>query len=136
MALKWMLDTWAAVGLMRRRDEGLMRRVAELAPEEVCLSAISLGELRFGIEMSARPEQDREALDLLLRHVAVVGFGGEAAAGYGEMRVAAELRQEGVGVHALLVAAHARQMGVTLLSRDAGRLARLPGVVVVGWEPV
>lgn len=129
-----MLDTRTAAAVMRRTDKDLMRRLEAAAPEEVCLSAITLSELRFGAAMSSRPEQELEALDVLLRHLAVLAYPDEAAEDYAEVRVASELRQEGNGVHALLIAAHARRLGLTLVSRDARKLAGLPRIAVEDWH--
>jgi tRNA(fMet)-specific endonuclease VapC len=83
--------------------------------------------------MSRRTEQNRAALDLLLRHVAVLEYPAAAAARYAAMGEALFYRDGNVGGHELLVAAHAGCLGRTLVTQRTRELGLAPGFVGESW---
>ena len=64
----WMLDTNILVYLTNRKPgfETIARRMSGRSPGEVRLSAITLAELRFGIEKGEFRTQNKAALEGLL----------------------------------------------------------------------
>ncbi len=64
----WMLDTNILVYFTNRKPgfEKIARRMSGRSPGEVRLSAITLAELRFGIERGKFRTENRTALDGLL----------------------------------------------------------------------
>lgn len=65
--------------------------------------------------------------------LAVVPFDVDAAAHYGRLR--ADLRRAGrpVGLHDMLIGAHARSAGLTLVTNNRRESDRLPGLQVEDW---
>jgi len=110
-----------------------MRRLERVAVGDVCISAVTLSELMFGVVMSRRTEQEQAALDVFLRHVAVVNYPAEAAAHYGSVREALHWREGMIGTHELLVAAHARSLGATLVTGKTRELGLVPGFASEKW---
>ena len=130
---KYMLDLETAVALLRRRDEGLLGRLEKTAPSDICISAVTHSDLQFGAVMSRKSSGDREALELFLRYVGVAAYPEEAGEHYGEIRTVLELGGEVFEPHELLVVAHARCMGLVLVTRRVRELRGVKGMRVENW---
>ena len=128
-----MLDTETCVAILRRSDKGVLERLARVAVSDVCISAVTLSELMYGAEVSRRTAQERAALEVFLRHVAVLEYPQAAAEEYGRLRMILELCEARLDPHELLTAAHARYLGMTLVSANARALTQVQGMVVESW---
>lgn len=84
--MRYMLDTNICIHLIRSKSAKVIQKLARLSITDVVISAITLGELQFGAEKSARPEQNRQALDSFLVPFSIVDFGYSAAVSYGRIR--------------------------------------------------
>jgi len=130
---EYMLDTDTSSYIMKRSNMNVLDRLRRVPVADVCISAITRCELMYGVEVSPRRQQDRAALDLFLRHVAVLDFPGDAALDYGAIR--ADLKQRGnpIGGNDLLIAAHARCLGLTLVTNNVREFSRVQGLKVENW---
>ena len=54
--MRFMLDTDSCIALIKRKSAKALRRILSLAPGEVGISAVTLGELSFGVAKSAQRE--------------------------------------------------------------------------------
>ena len=129
----YLLDTQTCAAILMRSDLEVMRRLERVAVGDVAMSAVTLSELMYAVTMSRRAEQDRAALDLLLRHVAVLEYPAAAAARYAAMGEALFYREGRVGAHELLVAAHAGCLGRMLVTKRTRELGLAPGFVGESW---
>jgi tRNA(fMet)-specific endonuclease VapC len=132
MAL-YMLDTDIASYIMKRTDAGVLRRLATVSTSDVCISAIVKSELLYWIEVSPRRQQDQAALDAFLRHAEVLDFPSGAAIEYGRIRADLKARGTMVGANDLLIAAHARSLGLTLVTNNTREFGRVPGLKLENW---
>lgn len=125
-----MLDTSVCVALIRGRSAS-----SALPPSESCIvSAITAAELEVGVHRSARPREQRLAVDGLLACFTVLPFDASAVADYGEIR--AELEKKGaiIGPLDLLIAARARSLGATLVTGNVSEFKRVKGLKVLAWK--
>ncbi len=60
-------------------------------------------------------------------------FGSEAAAHYGEIRAELERAGKPVGVHDMLIGAHARSEGLVIVTRNLREFGRIPGLRAENW---
>jgi tRNA(fMet)-specific endonuclease VapC len=131
-----MLDTETCAAILRRTDDSdaeVLERLERVAVGDVCISAVTLSELMYGVEVSRRSSQDRAALEVFLRHVAVLEYPCNAAEHYGAVRMILELSEARVSTHELLAAAHARCLGMTLVTAKAREIVKAHGMVVENW---
>jgi len=129
---KVMLDTETCSAILRRSDAAVMERLKQTRVGDACISAVTLAELMYGVEASRRRAQEMAALDVFLRHVTVEDFPARAAADYGVVRMVLEICGTDLDRGTMLAAAHARCLGMTLVSaREAGRVQ---GLVVESWR--
>jgi tRNA(fMet)-specific endonuclease VapC len=130
----FMLDTDIASYIMKRSDDAVLRRLRTVAVSDVCISAIAKAELEYGVEVSPRRQRDQAALDAFLRHVEVLDFPGEAAAEYGRIRADLKARGTMIGANDLLIAAHARSLGLTLVTNNTREFGRVQGLKMENWS--
>ncbi len=129
----YMLDTETCAAILRGADSAVLERLSRVAVDEVSISAVTLSELMYGVEVSRRTAQDRAALEVFLRHVRVLEYPSAAAKHYGMVRMVLELCEVRLDPHELLAAAHARCLGMTLVSAKARALAQVHGMMVESW---
>lgn len=132
MTLRWMLDTDICIHVIRERPPSLRQRFNEAA-DQLCISAITLAELLYGAEKSARPVQNRLVVDQFAARLEALPFAEAAAAQYGQLR--AELEREGkpVGGYDMLIGAHARSLGLVLVTNNRREFDRISGLRVESW---
>lgn len=130
---RFMLDTDICSYVMRRASPIVMNRLQTVALEDVCISAVTQSELHYGVEVSPRRSQDASALDAFLTYVSVVDLDGNAARHYGEIR--ADLKRRGalIGANDLFIAAHARSLGLTLITNNTAEFERVTGLMLDNW---
>jgi tRNA(fMet)-specific endonuclease VapC len=85
------------------------------------------------VEVSPRQQKDRAALEFFLRHIEVLDYPAGAAADYGYIRAALKARGTPIGPNDTLIAAHARHLGLTLVTNNIREFSRVPGLKVENW---
>ncbi len=107
-------------------------RVLEHRPSDLCISAITLAELRFGAE-AKRSQKIRRAIRDFTKDVAVVPFDEASADRFAVVVVALATRGQPMGVYDTLVAAQALSMGLTVVANNTRHFSRVPGLAVENW---
>ncbi len=114
---KYMLDTNTVSHLVKRHPI-VTRRVVEVPMESLCMSAITAGELLYA--PAKRPEAVRlhAAVTEIMRRVDVLPWDSASAARYGVVRAELERTGRTLGSLDLLIAAHALDAGMVLVTSD------------------
>jgi tRNA(fMet)-specific endonuclease VapC len=128
-----MIDTDISSYIMKRSHDAVLRRLQKVPVGDVCISVITKSELMFGIEVSPRRRQDQAALDVYLRHVEVLDYPNEAALHYGQIRADLKLRGTTIGANGLFIAAHARCLGLTLVTNNTREFERVQSLHIENW---
>ena len=131
--MKYMLDINIIAYIRNQRPEAVLKQFAKYNPEDLCISAITMAELEYGVYRSSKPEQNRQALMLLFNRIAIVPFDDLAAREYGRIRN--DLTKKGtlIGANDLLIAAHACSLGVTLITNNTREFDRVEDLKVENW---
>jgi tRNA(fMet)-specific endonuclease VapC len=129
----WLLDTNICIYLIKRRPERVLQRLRALDISTVGVSSITVAELQYGVAKSARPDENALALAALLAPLDVLAFDDSAAAVYGAVRAALERAGTPIGSLDLLIAAHARTLGRTLVTNNVREFSRVDGLKVENW---
>ena len=127
-----MLDTNICIYIIKGADQ-LLRQRLQAHRDDVCISAISLAELEYGVAKSAKKEANRQRLDAFLEDLPVLPFENEPARDYGDIKVGLFGAGTPIGPLDLLIAAHARALGVTLVTNNRREFDRVPGLSVENW---
>jgi len=133
----YMLDTDISSYIMKRSNDRVLQQLQMVPVSAVCISAISKAEMLYGIEVSPRRQKDQAALDEFLRYVEVMEFPPGAALDYALIRADLKRRGTPIGGNDLLIAAHARYLGLTLATNNTREYWRVPGLKIENWtKPV
>ena len=134
--LRYMLDTDISSYIMNRTSANAIRRIESVAVGDVCISAITRSELQYGVEVSPRRDRDQRSLAIFLRHIEVLDYPSDASLHYAEIRAFLETRGTPIGANDLLIAAHARYLGLTLATNNTREYGRVPELKIENWtEP-
>jgi tRNA(fMet)-specific endonuclease VapC len=127
------LDTDICIYAINRKRPEVLSRVRGYPLGEVGISAITYAELRFGMENSARVEQNMDRLERFLLPLEIAPFDADAARYYGRLR--RELERAGcpIGSNDLLIAAHALALATTLVTNNVREFSRIAGLQVDRW---
>jgi tRNA(fMet)-specific endonuclease VapC len=129
----FMLDTDTCSYIVKRSNPAVLKRLQSVPIADVCISVITKAELLYGVEVSPRKQIDQAAVDAFLRNVAVSDFSGICAVHYAEIR--ADLKRRGmmIGAHDLFIAAHARALGLILVTNNVREFRRVRGLAIENW---
>ena len=130
----WMLDTNTLSELIRNPGGPMVQRLAAEAPDTVCTSIVVACELRFGAQRKGSAALTQR-VEQLLAALPVLPFDEPADGHYADIRVALERAGTPIGSNDLLIAAHARSRGLTLVTHNLREFERVPGLKVVDWLP-
>ena len=130
--LKYMLDTNMVIYTIKNRPEKV-REAFTLHEGQTCISSVTLGELIYGAEKSSQIERNLSVLEGLAARLEVMPFDEKAAAHFGQLR--AELAKAGksIGPYDLMIAGHARALGLVLISNNLKEFQRVPGLRLDNW---
>jgi len=128
----YMLDTDISSYIMKRSDEAVLSRLRRVAVSDVCISAITKAEMMYGVEVSPRRQKDQSALDEFLRYIAVLDYPAAAAIDYALIRAVLNVRGKMMR-NDLLIAAHARCLGLTLVTNNTREFGRVQGIKIENW---
>jgi len=130
---RYMLDTDTCSYIMRRSSDVLLKRLQKIPVSDVCISVIAKSELLYGIEVSPRRQHDEAALNAFLAYVEVLDFPDKASAHYANIRADLKAAGRTIGANDLFIAAHARSIGLILVTNNTREFRRVRGLTVENW---
>ncbi len=129
--MRFLLDT-NTVSFAIRGFGQVGDRLLAYRPSEIGVSAITVAELRFGAHKRGSRKLHR-LIDTFLASVVEVPFDSRAADRYG--KIAAELQNRGQTIEMAdaMIAAHALELGVAVVTNNVRHFSRIDGLDVVDW---
>ncbi len=131
--MKYLLDTSMCIYLIRQKPPQVLDKFAALSFGDIGVSTSTVAELQYGVQKSQRPEQNQQALEQFLIPLIIADFDQDAAMAYGAIRATLEQQGTPIGSLDLLIAAHTRSLGVTLVTNNLREFARVPDLETVNW---
>jgi tRNA(fMet)-specific endonuclease VapC len=130
--LRYMLDTNLCVRVLRDRPAGARARFNENS-DGLAISTVVLTELLHGAAKSARPIENRRAVEDFAARLTVLAFDEAAADHAADIRADLERRGAVIGAYDLLIAGHARSRGLVLVTGNLGEFRRVTGLRCEDW---
>lgn len=130
--LQYMLDTNICIYVIKNYPPKLRERFNRFA-EQLCISTITLGELAYGAEKSARQAENLRAVEEFVALLDVLPFTAKAANQFGQLRSELERAGRPVGAYDMLIAAHARSEGLVVVTNNLREFRRIPGLRTENW---
>lgn len=129
----YMLDTNICIYAMKKKPEKVLQRFREELDCGLCISSITLAELEYGMQHSSAPSKNEQALLRFLLPLTVLPFGASAASEYGKIRSYLQSRGTPIGPLDMLIAAHAKAEGLTLVTNNTKEFERVPDLELENW---
>src|SRR5476651_1495847 len=130
--LRNMLDTNLCIRVLRDRPAGLRSRFNAEA-ETLCISTITLTELLHGAARSAQPVENRQEVERMAARLTLLDFDRRAAEHAGEIYAELGIRGELIGSYDILIAGHARSLGLVVITGNLGEFRRVAGLRAEDW---
>ena len=132
MPARYLFDTNILSQLIRDPRGPVTQRLAGLNTEEICTSIVVACEMRYGAARRDSPPLTARVEDLLAS-LPVLPFDTDADRHYADIRSALERAGQTVRGNDLLIAAHSRALGATLVTHHLREFERVPGLKLDDW---
>lgn len=132
MASEYLLDTNTASYIIKGTIAAVRRRLVRVPMAHVFVSAVTEGELRFGV--ARRPEATKleQIVEEFLLRVTILPWDSDAARQYGQLRADLERVGQPMGNLDMMIGAHAVAAGLVLVSNDRV-FARIKKLKMEDW---
>ena len=130
--MRYLLDTNVCIAALKHEPR-VLERLEALAPEDLILSPVVLGELEVGVQKSQWPERNRQRLDALCKGLPLVPLDGAVAMAYGGIRSQLERAGRVIGANDLWIAAQAMALDAVMVTDNMREFQRVEGLQVENW---
>ena len=131
--MRYMLDTSICRYVLRSRPPSVKARFEKTGPGALAVSTVVLAELLYGAARHPKAVAIRREIADLVSRLTVIPWDEAAAEHYGALRAALEKAGTPLGAMDMMIAAHARSVGATLVSNDVRHFDRVEGLRVANW---
>ena len=129
--MRFLLDANALINLLGGQPK-LLKRVRQVSPQDVLLSAIVVHEVYFGAYKSRRAEANLALLDAL--KFETLPFNRRDARQAGEIRAKLEAAGTPIGPLDTLIAGQARARDLVLVTHNVREFSLVSGLQFEDWE--
>ncbi|MEX2147652.1 MAG: type II toxin-antitoxin system VapC family toxin [Candidatus Rokuibacteriota bacterium] len=126
-----MLDT-DTVSFALRGQGRVATRLLEHRPSDLCVSSMTLAELRYGAEVR-RSRKLHRLIGAFMEAIEVMSFDQSAAGRFAVVAAALARRGEPIGTLDTLIAAHALSLRLTFVTNNTRHFTRVPGLATENW---
>lgn len=131
--VRYLLDTNICIYIAKGKPTAVRDRFAKHTLQELAMSTITVGELRFGAEKSQARGRAMATIDQLVQMIQPCALPLAAAEHYGYIRATLQQQGQPIGNNDLWLAAHALAEGWTLVTNNTREFIRVPGLRVENW---
>ncbi len=131
--MKFLLDTNICIYIIKKKPPQVLKKFKTFKINDLGISSITLAELEFGVQLSAYPEQNQEALSQFICPLEILPFDDRAAISYGKVRAYLQQRGLKIGAMDMLIAAQAKSLSIPLVTNNLKEFKRIPGLLLENW---
>ena len=136
--MRYMFDTDTSISLLDSREpakqQKILSRLEKLREPDIALSSITVSELMFGAENGLHRKTNLEALTTFLLDFQVLPFDFAAAREAGAVRASLEKLGRRIGVMDTLIAAHAKVLGLIVVTNNVAHFGKVKDLKVENWS--
>jgi tRNA(fMet)-specific endonuclease VapC len=131
--MKLMLDTNICIAIIKQKPVDILQKFSTYQVGDICISSVTLAELRYGVAKSQYSEKNQVALDEFVLPLEVAYFDETAALVYGALRASLEKNGTPIGPLDTMIGAHALSLNLTLVTNNTKEFNRISGLKVINW---
>ncbi|HXN47717.1 MAG TPA: type II toxin-antitoxin system VapC family toxin [Bryobacteraceae bacterium] len=132
MASRYLLDTNIASYIIKGNVPAVRHRLVKVPMPQVAVSAVTEGELRYGVARRPDLAHLQKVVDEFLLRVTVLPWDSDAAQQYGQLRATLERKGRVMGNLDMMIGAQALASGLILVTNDQA-FSRIGGLKIEDW---
>lgn len=129
---RYLLDTNIVSALVRQPQGAIYRRLESVWPATPCTSIVVAAEIQFGL-CKGVSERLRTQVNAIMSNLDILPLETPVERHYGEIRAHLQRLGQPIGANDLLIAAHARALGLILVTDNLREFARVPDLNLENW---
>lgn len=130
---KFMLDTDICSYIMREKPVQVLKHFDSYEMEQFCISIITYAEFKYGVLRSPNPQKHQRLVERFILHVDIIPWDQSAADNYADIRQTLESLGHTIGNMDMMIAAHARSLGYTLVTNNERHFERVTDLNIENW---
>lgn len=130
----YMLDTNACIGVINGKPASLRQQTMQCNPADLGVSQVVYFELLFSVCRSQQQERNQRNFEQFLKYIQVLDWSDQQSEEAATIRCELSRKGQSIGHYDTLIAAHARSLGLTLVTHNLREFERVDGLNVVDWE--
>ena len=131
--IRYLLDTNICIYIAKKKPISVLKRFEKMKSGEVAMSTITYGELLFCAEKSMHPEKTKAIIEEISHFIPTIPISSQVGEHYGNIRSYLEKNGTPIGNNDLWIAAHARALGIILVSNNTKEFTRVPHLKIENW---
>lgn len=132
MSHSFLLDTNIIAALAKNPSGPVSRKITDAGQAAICTSIIVACEIHYGL-LKKDSHKLTTQMTAIMDAIDVVDLPKEVELNYGEIRLHLEMEGQPIGPNDLLIAAHARTAGLTVVTGNDREFQRVPDLKVENW---
>jgi tRNA(fMet)-specific endonuclease VapC len=128
-----MLDTSICIYIIKKKTEDVLNQLQNKQKDGLAISSITLAELEFANENSMYKEKNKIALMEFLSIIDIKQFDENAGKEYGIVKKDLKDRKCLIGPFDMLIGAHAKSLGMVLVTNNTREFERINGLGIENW---
>lgn len=133
MSTRFLLDTTICIYIAKYNPPAVRERFQQYPANQLAMSVVTLGELRFGAEKSHAKDRAMAVIDELASLITIADLSENTADHYGDIRASLQKSGQLIGNNDLWIAAHARSQDWILFTNNEKEFLRVGGLKVENW---
>jgi tRNA(fMet)-specific endonuclease VapC len=129
----YLLDSNICIYIINKNPINVVNNIKKLKPTQVKLSAISIGELEYGIYKSKAIEKNRKALYDFVSAFDILPFDDNDAEVFGLIHADLEKRGQVIGPYDMQIAAQAITRDLILATNNTKEFSRISELKIENW---
>jgi tRNA(fMet)-specific endonuclease VapC len=129
----YLLDTNICIYIINNNPRTVVEKIKKLKLSQVKLSAISLGELEYGVSKSKNRERNRNALVDFVSAFDILSFDDSDAEVFGLIRAELEMKGQIIGSYDMQIAAQAISNDLVLVTNNTREFERIKELKLENW---
>jgi tRNA(fMet)-specific endonuclease VapC len=131
--IEFMLDSNICIYLINNNPRKVRHIFEQYDNTQIALSSLVVFELQYGVNKSVSIAKNKTALEIFLRDFEIKAFSESAASRAASIRAELERKGTPIGAYDYLIAAHALELGATLITNNLKEFRRVEGLKLENW---
>ena len=129
----YLIDTNIIIYAIKNTYPSLNAKLLKIITDDICISAVTIGELEYGIAKSHWGERNKRITKTFIANFNILPFDAQDAICFGKIRNFLTKRGAPIGYYDLMIASQAVAKKLTLITHNTREFCRVPNLLVEDW---